>query len=79
MSPELTPPSRRTLLTGAAAGAAALVGLSGHSAQAATPAPAGRPGPGAAHGSRPVSRHTHIFYYPWYGNPDFYGQWRHWP
>ncbi|WP_328470301.1 glycoside hydrolase family 99 protein [Streptomyces sp. NBC_00448] len=79
MSPELTPPSRRTLLTGAAAaGAAALVGLSGRGAQAATPAPAGQPGPGPAHGSKPVSRHTHIFYYPWYGNPDFYGDWRHW-
>jgi glycoprotein endo-alpha-1,2-mannosidase len=58
-------PSRRTLLAGtAAAGAAAVVGAS------AT---------GAAAVSRRPSTHTHIFYYPWYGSPQFYGQWRHWP
>ncbi|WP_031512946.1 glycoside hydrolase family 99 protein [Streptomyces sp. NRRL F-5123] len=58
-------PSRRTFLAGgAAAGAAALVGLSA---------------PGAAAAAPRVSPHTHIFYYPWYGNPEFSGQWRHWP
>jgi uncharacterized protein YidB (DUF937 family) len=68
-----TSPSRRAFLAGtAAAGAAALIG-------------AGAPGAAAIGGGvtdigpgRGVSPHTHIFYYPWYGNPEFYGQWRHW-
>ncbi|MFD4112429.1 ThuA domain-containing protein [Streptomyces niveus] len=24
------------------------------------------------------SSNVHLFYYPWYGNPDTYGSWRHW-
>ncbi|MBM9507231.1 glycoside hydrolase family 99 protein [Actinacidiphila acididurans] len=59
-------PSRRSVLAGAAAaGTAALLGTAAGPAQAAA--------------EPKVSRHTHIFYYPWYGNPQFYGQWRHWP
>ncbi|RZQ60622.1 glycoside hydrolase family 99 protein [Amycolatopsis suaedae] len=26
----------------------------------------------------PLSGKTHVFYYPWYGNPATYGQYRHW-
>ncbi|MEE6262712.1 carbohydrate-binding protein, partial [Plantactinospora sonchi] len=25
-----------------------------------------------------LSPNVHLFYYSWYGNPDRYGQWRHW-
>ena len=26
----------------------------------------------------PIHRSIHIFYYPWYGNPQFNGEYRHW-
>jgi glycoprotein endo-alpha-1,2-mannosidase len=55
---------RRSLL--AAAAALPPAALIAGSAVGATAAPA------------TPSRHVHAFYYPWYGNPSFYGSWRHW-
>jgi glycoprotein endo-alpha-1,2-mannosidase len=45
---------------------------------AATAAVAAGTGTAAADGPQKVSPRTHIFYYPWYGSPKVYGQWRHW-
>ncbi|MEW2549108.1 glycoside hydrolase family 99 protein [Streptomyces sp. NPDC047002] len=59
-------PTRRALLTAAAAaGAAAALGTT---ARAATP-----------RATAETSTDVHIFYYPWYGSPKANGSYRHWP
>ncbi|MFB7494460.1 glycoside hydrolase family 99 protein [Streptomyces sp. NPDC056161] len=45
---------------------------------AATAAVAAGTGTASAAGPSKVSPRAHIFYYPWYGSPQVYGQWRHW-